>query len=39
LTAKILHADIDLEIGILVFYNIEGMIAIVNLFTMVRKFV
>ena len=37
--AKILHSAYDFEIGILAFYNSEGMLAVSNLLTMVRRFV
>lgn len=36
--AQVILSAFDFEIGILAYYNADGMLAVVNLFTMVRRF-
>ena len=38
LKAQVIISAYDFEIGILAYYNADGMLAVVNLFTMVRRF-
>ena len=39
MSSTIIYSAFDFDIGLIIFYNSEGMIAVVNLYTMVRKFI
>ena len=39
MSSTINFSAFDFDIGLILFYNSEGMVAIVNLLTMVRKFI